>query len=222
MFKSEKLQRQKLYILTLFLSLSILFLQAQEDWKLKMDKEGIQIYSRPCADSRINSLRVSCILEATLSQITAVLLNVNSQDEWFYHTKSKVLLDVSPSELYYYAELYLPFPFSNRDFVEHIKLSQDPTTKIIIMDVQNVPDYISSKKDFIRVLQSSCKWVITPSGKDQIIIEFTLFADPAGSIPIWLVNRFSMYGPFETFKKLKDYIRKPEYSNVQLPFIKDY
>ncbi len=213
---------QRIYILTLFLLHSTFFVHAQEDWKLKMDKEGIQIYSRNSGDSRINSLRVSCILEATLSQITAVLLNIKSQDEWFYHTKSKVLLDVSPSELYYYAELYFPFPFSDRDFVEHVNLSQDPITKIITMNVQNVPDYISSKKNYVRVLQSSCKWVIRPSGKEHINIEFTLFADPAGSIPIWLVNRFAMYGPFETFKKLKIFIKKPEYVNVSFPFIKNF
>jgi START domain len=212
----------KCFLLTICFACLMLFLQAQDDWKLKMDKEGIKIYSRPCASSAIDALKVSCVLEATLSQITAVLLDVKNQDQWFYHTKSKILLDISPSELYYYAELYFPFPFSNRDFVEHLKLSQDSVSKIIIMDVQNVPDYISTKKDFIRVIQSACNWTIKPIGKNQIIIEFTLFADPAGSIPSWLVNRFSLYGPYETFKKLKNYIRSPEYMDVKFPFIKNY
>jgi hypothetical protein len=54
-----------------------------------------------------------------------------------------------------------------------------------------------------------------------ILIDFTLFADPAGSIPSWLVNMFSNLGPFETFKKLKIQIKKPEYQNVHLPFIID-
>jgi hypothetical protein len=213
---------QKCFILTFYLSCLALFLQAQGDWKLKIDKEGIKIYTRPCTNSGIDALKVSCVLEATLSQIAAVLLDVKNQDRWFYHTKSKVLLDVSSSELYYYSELYFPFPFSNRDFIEHIKVSQDTTTKIISMEVQNVPDYMSTKKDFIRVIQSACKWTIKPIDKNQIIIEFTLFADPAGSIPSWLVNRFSLYGPYETFKKLKNYIKSPEYTEVKLPFIKNY
>jgi len=167
----------------------------------------------------VNALKVLCTVESTLSQLTAVLLDIKTQDEWFYHTKSSVLQQVSPSELYYYAELYFPFPFSNRDFIEHIKVTQDTSTKVVTMTVQNVPDFISPKNNMVRVLKSQCKWLITPIGKNQTLVEFTLFADPAGYIPIWLVNRFSYYGPFETFKKLKTQLKKPEYANYSLSFI---
>lgn len=121
-------------------------LPAQETWKLKSDKEGIQIYSSPYADSKIKALKVICTAQASLSQMTAVLLNVGKQDEWFYRTKSVVLKQVSATELYYYAELDFPIPFDNRDFVEHILLSQNPATKIVTMEVQNLPDYIPPKK----------------------------------------------------------------------------
>jgi hypothetical protein len=196
-------------------------LHGQEAWKLKLDKEGIKIYMRPYADSKIKALKVTCTLEATISQMAAVLLDIKSQDEWFYHTKSTLLLQVSPSELYYYAELGFPFPFSNRDFVEHIKVSQSPVTKIMTMDVQNVPDYLLPKKSLVRVMKSYCKWEVVPAGKKFITVEFTLFADPTGSIPAWLINLFSIYGPFETLTKLKTQLRKPAYSNVHLSFIEN-
>lgn len=196
-------------------------LNAQEDWKLKLNKEGIKVYTTLYSDSKIKAIKVDCVVEASISQMAAVLLDIKCQDEWFYHTKSTLLLQVSPSELYYYAEIYFPFPFSNRDFVEHIKLSQNPVTKIMIMDVQNVPDYISPKQDLVRVMKSRCHWVVTPAGKNSIIIEFTLFADPAGSIPIWLINTFSVYGPFETFKKLKIQLNKSKYKNADLAFVKN-
>jgi hypothetical protein len=63
--------------------------------------------------------------------------------------------------------------------------------------------------------------MVTPIGKNSISIEFTLFADPAGAIPVWLINSFSTYGPFETFKKLKIQLKKPEYAHIILPFIKN-
>jgi hypothetical protein len=208
-------------ILTCSLACSVLFLKAQEDWKLKLDKEGIRIYTRPYTDSKIRALKVVCTLEARLSQMTAVLLDIKSQDEWFYHTKSILLLQVSPSELYYYAELSFPMPFSNRDFIEHIKVSQNAITRIVTMDVQNVPSYILPKSGIIRIVQSDCKWVVTPAGKNLVTVEFILFANPAGSVPAWLINMFSLYGPFDTFKKLKLQLKKAEYQNVSLPFITD-
>lgn len=194
---------------------------AQESWKLKVDEEGIKIYTRPSADSKIKAVKVLCTADASLSEMAAVLLDISSQDEWFYHTKSTILLQVSPTEFYYYTELDFPFPFSNRDFVEHIKLNQNPLTKTLTMSVLNLPDYMPIKKDKVRVLQSNCGWIISPIDDCTIRIEFTLFADPSGAIPAWLINIFSLYGPLETFKKLKIQLTKPKYKNISLPFIKD-
>ena len=205
----------------MFLVISGTCLRAQATWTLKSDKEGIQIYSSPFADSKIKALKVICSVQASLSQMTAVLLNVGEQDGWFYHTRSTVLKQVSPTEVYYYAELYFPFPFANRDFVEHVLLCQNPDTKILTVEVQNLPDYIPRKKDIVRVVQSHCNWVIKPVSKNLILIEFTIFADPGGAIPAWLINLMSSYGPFETFKKLKTELQKPEYARVTFPFIKD-
>ena len=114
-----------------------------------------------------------------------------------------------------------PFPMSNRDFIEHINISQDPVTLVMTMIVQNLPDFIPAKKGVVRVLNSQCKWVVIPLNNKSLLVEFTLFADPAGSIPVWLVNAMSYYGPYETFKKLKIQLLKPEYQNVSLAFIKN-
>jgi hypothetical protein len=219
---SSTLKRQRIIFLVFLLLFAFPALRAQDEWKLKVDKEGIKIYTSPYADSKIKALKVICTVESTLSQLTAVLLDIKCQDEWFYHTKSTVLQEVSPFELYYYSELYLPFPFSNRDFVEHIKLTQNSVSKVITMIVQNDPNFISPKKGIVRVLQSQCKWIVTPVSKNLNLVEFTLYADPAGSIPLWLVNMMSFYAPFETFKKLKTQLKKPEYQNVLLAFVKNY
>jgi hypothetical protein len=89
------------------------------------------------------------------------------------------------------------------------------------MEVQNAPDYILPKQGLVRVKKSYCNWIMIPDGKKFITVEFTLFADPAGSIPVWLINLFSIYGPFETFKKLKTQLKKPQYSNVHFSFIEN-
>jgi hypothetical protein len=162
--------------------------QAQSEWKLERNKEGIEVYSHSYPESRIKAVKVLCRVESTLSQLAAVLLDIKNQDEWFYHTKSSILKIVSPTELYYYSELSFPFPMSNRDFIEQISLSQNTTTLIVTMTVKNLPDFIPIKKGIVRVLHSQCKWVVTPLAKKSLLVEFTLFADPGGTIPVWLVN----------------------------------
>ena len=216
------MKKQKpIFLIVTLLSFTTI-LQAQGDWKLERDKEGIKIYSIPYTDSKIKALKVVCKVESTLSQFAALLLDIKCQDEWFYHTKSSVLKEVSPSELYYYAEFYLPIPFDNRDFVEHIVVSQNEITRVLTMTVQNVPDFIPPKKGLVRITQSQGKWVVTPIGKNSLLVEFTIFVNPGGSIPVWLVNLMSSYGPYETFKKLKTQLLKPEYQNISMAFVKNF
>jgi hypothetical protein len=138
-----------------------------------------------------------------------------------YSTKSSTLLKkISAAELYYYSEVSLPWPISNRDFVAHLKVTQDPHSKVVTIDGPVISNYVPEKKDVIRVKSSFGKWVLTPQ-KNNVKIEYTLETDPGGSLPVWLVNLFAAKGPHETFKNLKVQLEKVEYKNVTLAYIKD-
>ncbi len=194
----------------------------QSEWKLKTEKEGIAIYTRMPPDSKYKEVKVVCTVTSTLSQLVAVILDVNAGAEWLYSTKSAVLLkQVSPSELYYYSEVNVPWPVSNRDFIAHLKVVQDPNTKVVTVYGPTVPNYIPPKKDIVRVARSEGRWTITPVSPSQVKIEYSLQVDPGGSIPVWLTNLFATKGPYESFKNLKAHLRKPAYANVHLDFIKD-
>lgn len=198
-----------------------LFCKGQDDWKLKQNKDGIEIYTKPLENSHLKGIKVKCALPVTLSQLVTVIMDVNTAVEWVYSTKSSSLLKkTSPSELYYYSEVSLPWPINNRDFVAHLKVSQDPHSKVVTIDGPVIPNYIPEKKDIIRVRSSYGKWVLTPQ-KNNVKIEYTLETDPGGSLPAWLVNLFVAKGPHETFVKLKQQLQKAEYKNATLAFIKE-
>lgn len=211
------------YLLLLPLLALALFCSAQDSWTLKTNKEGIAVYMKPLENSKLRVIKVICTLPATPSQLVAVILDVNTGAEWVYSTRKSILLKkVSSSELYYYSEVNVPWPVSNRDFISHLIATQDPVTKVVTIDGPTIPDYIPSKDGIVRVGQrSSGKWVITAKQPKQIQVEYTLQVDPAGSLPAWLVNLFAAKGPFETFKNLKEQLKKPVYANVKLPFIVD-
>ncbi len=194
----------------------------QENWKLRTEKEGIAIFTRALPDSKFKAVKVECELAATLSQLIAVILDVNTGAQWVYSTKSYVLLkQVSPSELYYYSEVSVPWPASNRDFIAQLKVVQDTHTRVVTVYGPTVPDYLPVKKDIVRVPKSEGKWVISPVGKDRIKVEYTLRVDPGGDIPAWLINLFATKGPYESFKNLKAQLKKPAYAQAHLSFITD-
>ena len=212
----------KILLFTALLCLSITGVFAQNEWKLKTDKEGIKIYTSPVLNSKVKALKVECNFQATLSQLVNVLMDVKTCTEWVYHTKSITLLkQVSPSELYYYSEVSLPWPAENRDFVAHLTVSQDAETHAVTVDGPAVPGMVPLKDGIVRIQQSKGKWVITPIGKDEVKVEYTLQVDPAGAIPAWLVNLVSSEGPMQSFKALRQQLKKPVYKNTALAYIKN-
>ncbi|HTI91701.1 MAG TPA: START domain-containing protein [Puia sp.] len=195
---------------------------SQDDWKLRTDKDGINIFTRTFPDSKFKAIKVEVELDATLTQMVAVVLDVNTGAQWVYSTKSSVLLkQVSPSQLYYYSEVSIPWPAANRDFIAELRAVQDSHSRVVTIYGPVFPDYLPEKKDIVRVRRSEGKWVISPLGSRRIKVEYTLRVDPGGDLPAWLVNMFVTKGPYESFKKLKEQLRKPVYVNAKLPFITD-
>jgi hypothetical protein len=198
------------------------FCAAQDGWELKSNKDNIKCYSKPIPNSKINAVRLETVFTATLSQFVAVLLDVESFDKWIYKSMSTRLLKrVSPSEMFYYSEVDFPWPTANRDYVSQMKISQDPASKVVYINAKNVPGWVPVKSGIVRIEQSVGEWTVTPIANNQIKIEYILKVNPGGELPGWLINSFSLGGPVETFKNLREWIKKPTYVSAHLPFIID-
>ena len=194
----------------------------QSAWKLHSDKDGIQIYTKTVSNSAFKALKTVCTVETSLSRLAAVLLDVKNTKDWVYATKvCSLIKQVNPAELYYYSEVSLPWPASNRDFIIHIAVSQDPATKVLTVIAENKPAYIPGKKNIVRIQQSGAHWLITPQANGMVKVEYTMQVDPGGLLPAWLVNMFVSKGPYQTFVKLREQVKKPIYNNIHLGFIKD-
>jgi len=198
------------------------YLKAQAVWEQKMDREGIKVFMRQMDNSPLKAVKTVCTINTSLSVLTAVLLDIPGSAEWVYATrKIAVLKKNSPSELVYYSELNIPWPVTNRDFIVLLTVTQDQKTKAVTVLGDNKPDYLPTYKNIVRIQRSYSKWLITPLQNGQVKIEYILEVDPGGSVPAWLINLFAGKGPFETFKKLREQVKKPIYHHVNLPFKKD-
>ena len=212
----------KVFFFSLFMMLAAVSASAQNDWKLSVDKEGVKIYTSIVPESKIKAIKVECDLNTTSAQLVAVVMDINSATDWVYHVKSaKLIKQVSPSELYYYSEVSLPWPAANRDFVAHLTVSKDAATKVITIDGPAVPGYVPVKKGIVRIDNSFGKWVITPLGANQVHVQYSIHVDPGGSLPAWLVNIFATDAPLKIFENLKVQLQKPAYKNTTLAFIEN-
>ncbi|GAC1302657.1 MAG: hypothetical protein NVSMB24_07570 [Mucilaginibacter sp.] len=205
---------RKLLPIVFLLALRLLPASAQSTWKLRTDKEGIKIFAGDMANSKVKAIKVETVLNATASQVVAVVMDINASTEWVYHLKqSAIVKQVSPGELYYYAEVSLSWPAANRDFVAHLTVSQNPDTKVVTIDGPAVPGLVPVKKGVVRIENSTGKWVLTPISRDQVKVEYTIHVDPVGALPSWLVNMFATEAPMQIFRKMRVQLQKPVYRN---------
>ena len=196
-------------------------IQAQDEWTFKTEKDGIKVYTGNASDGKFKPVKVECIFNATASQLVAVLLDIKNYAQWAYHTRSATLLKQPvPNELFYYGEISVPWPMHNRDFVAHITVTQDPSTKVVTVEAPAAPGIVPEKEGLVRI-HSKGKWIITPVDGKGINVVYFLQLDPGGGAPALLVNMFSAEGPLNSFKNLKQQIQKPAYKNAVLPFIKN-
>jgi len=216
------MNRKRAFFTACILLLFTAYAAAQTEWELKEDKEGIRVYTKKVDNSPLKAVKTVCTVNTSLSTLTAVLLDINSSADWVYETKRITLLkQISPAELIYYSEINIPWPVLNRDFIVLLKVTQDEKTKAVTVMGYNKPDYLPENKNIVRIQQSYSKWLITPLQNGQVKIEYVLQVDPAGSVPAWMINLFATKGPFETFRKLREQVKKPVYSHSSFSFIKE-
>jgi len=188
-----------LFVLSTML-LTLTVVQAQNNWELRRNENGITIYSRRSTNGKIVELRLQCQLNATPGQLVAQILNISHYSDWVYGNKrSGVIKKVSDQDLVYFTEAHLPWPVQDRDLVLDLNISPATASAPLTITVKSIPGYLPPKKHFIRIPYSLAVWKVTPIPGNKIAIDYTFSLDPGGSIPAWLVNLTVATGPYKSF-----------------------
>jgi hypothetical protein len=196
----------RLSFLLLFLSTTSASF-AQHDWVLKKDADSIKVYTSHADESKFKSIRAVFTVNATLSQLAAMVWNVNRYDQWQYNTiHPKILKAINEKEMIYYAEIVAPWPVSNRDMIVRLSIEQNLKTKIVTIHSKSESAFVPEEDGIVRVPSSVAQWVVTPIHKSKLSIEYTIQIDPGGSVPAWMVNMVCAEAPHESFRKLREKI----------------
>jgi hypothetical protein len=183
-------------------------LSQQYNWKLSKDKDGIKVYVAENPKSKFKVIKVECTLVGTFDKLASVLTDVAHLKDWGYSTKISYLIKtISPYELYYYNETYIPWPMSNRDAVVHMKITRDSLQRFMLVNLTGENKFVPDKAGNVRVISLNINWYVTMPTSNTISIVYTFDANPGGSLPAWLVNSFVDKGPYETFRKLSDVLK---------------
>jgi ribosome-associated toxin RatA of RatAB toxin-antitoxin module len=190
------------YFFAVFLIIQSIVADSQH-WNLKIDKDGIRVYNLKGDTAKFNEIKVECNFNTSPAKVVKLITDIEKQPLWVYGTKySQLLKKVSETEFYFYKEVKVPAPMSNRDLVSHLKIARNNTDKSIKIHVSSEPNFIAEKKGLVRVPFSQERWNIIPLAENKVKIEYYIKIDPGGFVPPSLANLFSTKGPYESFIKL--------------------
>ncbi|MDN5213593.1 START domain-containing protein [Fulvivirgaceae bacterium BMA12] len=188
-------------------------------WELKKDKNGIQIYARNAPGWEYQELKVTMQLESSLSGLVAALKDVPSYPEWVYTCTDAYFYKNSPHEEYYYTKFKAPWPVKSRDLIVHSVIEQDSITKTVIFKGKGLPQYRPMSDGIVRIPAFDGKYLLVPKGADMVDVTYIVKLDPGGWLPPWLVNLVSTSGPYNSFVKLRDFVKRDKYQKASLAYI---
>jgi len=199
--------RLKFFIFFIVLMFALNATRAQDNWELRRKENGISIYSQ--RHDKIVQLHLLTEFDSTPDDLTAQLQNINNYTNWVYGNKrSGIIKKINDRDIIYFTEAHLPWPIQDRDLVIELNIKPATATEPLTITAKSVDGILPPKKHFIRVPYSLAIWRITPVHGNKIKVDYTFSLDPGGSIPGWLVNMTIAKGPYESFLKLGDILKK--------------
>lgn len=195
---------------------------ADDSWKFAKSADGVTAYTRSVSTSSFKEYKVETEVDATLTQVVAMLMSVADMPQWVDRcAEASILKEISPTESITRSVTASPFPLKNREAIAHGKLTQDPNTKIVTMTSSGRPDYIPPDSKYERVAKVRGTWILEPKPGGKVHIKMIGHTDPGGVIPAAIANQFVVMIPFNTIKNLRNQIKKEKYVKAKLKYIRD-
>ncbi len=191
------------------------------NWKEKLDKEDIKIYTSKVPGSKYNAVRGVMTVKANVTSLVALVQDTSSCTEWAEFCKeSRIHKKISDTEYYIYTYNDIPFPVTDRDAVTKVVWKQDPDTLRVSMQSTPTKGLIEKTKA-VRIEEANSQWHFTPLKDGNTLVESFAHINPNGPTPAWLTNMLLVKAPFKTMKNMREITERGDYQNKSLAFIND-
>lgn len=180
------------------------------DWKLRKDADGVKIFTRHVEGSPFEEFKgIVTITNTSICKVLDVIMDVKNYPNNFPNCGSaQVLVQKSNYNDIHYLTIKAPWPVTDRDAVYEATTTFSLDGKHAQVKLVPRGDYISEKKNFIRVHNGKGFWDLEEVAPNTIQVVYQFHADPAGEIPAWIANSVIVSNPFKTLENLKKLMQK--------------
>lgn len=187
-------------VLALFSPVSLI----GQDWQFDKETDGIRVYKRTEPGFSVKAYRCETEFQGDLNKVVQLITDVEKFDDWDDKISELAVVEESEGKYFKYCLTYdLSWPLRDRDLCIEAHISHEPATGITRVTARAAPDLQPLHPDRTRIVDYWQSWVVEPidSGKIHLILEG--FADPAGSIPSWVINMALTDSPLRSVTEVR-------------------
>lgn len=203
-------------VLLIFLVAMPTDVTAASDWQLAIQKDGIDVSTRPVKGSDFDEFMGSTDIDASIDVISAVLIDIPAATQWMADCKeNREIRKIDEHTSMQFNITKAPWPVSDREALCIVTGKRDENTGKITFEFHgtNNPS-VPIGKGNVRMPEISGQWVLTPINRDHTKVFYTVKINPGGSLPKSLANMKSKEIPYNTLMGLKMMVKKDKYKKV--------
>ena len=191
-----------IYSFLLLVATTFVDLDAQQ-YKFVESMNGIDMFTKVEPEGNERWTKLVTEIDAPIETVTAFTGSVSNLSSWVYACDRVELIQEDANETIYYLVSDMPYPMTDRDVIIRKEITRNEDLSKITSVSENFT-LIEKKSSLVRIPRFKTIWQFEqlPSGKTKVTYEVS--ADPGGSIPNWVKDRFEYYGPLKSLENLKE------------------
>lgn len=200
-----------------FLTTSSALAAESSAWEKIDEAEGIQVFRKDMPGSDIVAFKGAGIVDASMEKIFWVLCDAEHEEEWVEMLiDNYVMVEHSPFDRVQYQNFDLPWPLSDRDFVYRAVATMDKQGRLnLVLNSVEHPKQPPTKGVRAEIMSSGFVLTRRPDGKT--FVEVSIFSDPKGILPNWVINLVQESWPMETMLGIRKQVQKSFVKEAALP-----
>lgn len=182
------------------------YLNAEDQWTLKKDSNGVKVYSTPSAGEDLIIFKGVTEINAPIEVVTEVVKDIPSYTQWYWQCKEARILKSDPGKrtIVFYFVSHPGWPVSDRDFIIYNTQVGDPKSGEVSFALGNITeDIVPRQEGIVRLKHVSGGWNIKKIDKNKTSVTLLIKTEPGGSVPKAVANMVMGDTPFNTLKELK-------------------
>lgn len=206
---------------SLLSTVSSLFAQSPE-WSESKRKKGIQVLTRPFVGSNLDEFLGRTEVDASISQVVALLTDPASCKNLYHQCKELTVLSGTEKKSIVYLRNGAPWPVNDRDLIMDRGFEQNEKSLATVMKIKRldsnarpVPSGVTRMENFEGV------WRIIPQTNGKLKIEYQAHFEPGGSVPQSVINLVLTDTPYESLLNLKTLVDEGKHKDTKFDWIKE-